>query len=376
MTNEKNIFPKRLRVGFFSYDFLLKDLLTIPKNDITQPMHPFNISAFLLEKYLQDKCTDQEKELVEKWYASIQGKTDYLNTLSENEQSRLQEETFAYIKKKIEAKKENTNILAPIFRWLPLAAAAMILCFGIYYFNRNENKIKVAVNTPVAPLQKTEDEIHFQNDEPRMVKHKLPDGSFVWMHADASITYPKTFKKENRMVTFTGEGFFDITPDKKRPFIIQSGEMKIKVLGTRFNVKAKDKDKILEVAVVSGSVSVTAPGNKTEQEVVLKPQQKAFFETASKRLTFIQIPNAAKKEIFEPVTVVFEETPLQSVIDQLEQRFETHIHLTNPEMYRCKITADFEQQSLPVILDMLCTSLEGSYTMSENTILIAGIPCK
>ncbi|MEO6685091.1 MAG: FecR family protein [Dyadobacter sp.] len=333
-------------------------------------------SAFLLEKYLNDQCTAQEKEQVEKWYESINGKTDYLDSLSESEQIGLQQETFAYIKMHIqEEKQHNVRAFSPSILWLSGIAATLLLGFGIYYLNLTSQKTDTIASKE---LSKTEisNTILFENNEPRMVKYKLPDGSSVWMHADASISYPKVFDKSNRMVTFTGEGFFDITPDKTRPFIIQSGEVKIKVLGTRFNVKAKDKEKIFEVSVVSGSVSVSAPGKEKEQEVLLKPQQKAFFETTSKRLTFIQIPVQAKKEIFEPVTIIFEETPLESVIKQLEQRFETHIHLTNPDMYRCKLTADFEQQSLPVILDMLCTSLEGSYTMSENTILIAGIPCK
>lgn len=332
-------------------------------------------SAFLLEKYLNDQCTDQEKELVEKWYASINGKTDYLDSLSENEQTRLQQETFDYIKNQIQKKEIKTKTISASFKWLSGIAASLVLGLGLYFLNqRNENLFQTA--TVDIERKSISDTIYFQNNEPRMVMHKLPDGSFVWMHADAAISYPKKFQKDKRTVTFSGEGFFDIAHDKTRPFLIHSGDVKIKVLGTRFNVKALEKQKMLEVSVVTGSVSVTAPGEKTTQEVILKPQQKAFFEPKSKRLTFFKIPNQAKKEIFEPVTIVFEETQLTSVIKQLEQRFDTHILLVNPDMNRCKLTADFEQQSLPVILEMLCTSLEASYSMSENTILIDGKACK
>ncbi|MBE9461244.1 FecR family protein [Dyadobacter subterraneus] len=332
-------------------------------------------SAFLLEKYLNDQCTAQEKEVVEKWYASINGKTDYLDSLSESEQIRLQKETFDYIKTQIEKKETRTKTFSPAFIWLSGIAASLLIGLGFYFLNqRSENISPIAASN----IQKEviSDTIYFQNNEPRMVMHKLPDGSSVWMHADAAISYPKKFQNDKRTVTFSGEGFFDIAHDKTRPFLIQSGEVKIKVLGTRFNVKAREKQKMLEVSVVSGSVSVTAPGEKNTQEVILKPQQKAFFEPKSKRLTFFEIPSQTKKEIFEPVTIVFEETRLTSVIQQLEQRFETHILLVNPAMYNCKLTADFEQQSLPVILEMLCTSLEASYSMSENTILIDGNACK
>lgn len=332
-------------------------------------------SAFLLEKYLNDQCTAQEKELVEKWYASINGKTDYLDTLSDAEQLHLQEETFAYIKTQIDKKETKTRPISPTFIWLSGVAASLLIGLGFYFLNQRQESLSqiAAIDTK---HESVSDTIYFENNEPRMVMHKLPDGSFVWMHADAAISYPRKFQKDKRTVTFSGEGFFDIAHDKTRPFLIQSGEVKIKVLGTRFNVKTLEKQKMLEVSVVSGSVSVTAPGEKSTQEVILKPQQKAFFEPKSKRLTFFEISNQTKKEIFEPVTIVFEETQLPSVIQQLEQRFDTHILLVNPDMNRCKLTADFEQQSLPVILEMLCTSLEASYTMSENTILIDGKACK
>jgi transmembrane sensor len=332
-------------------------------------------SAFLLKKYLHDQCTDPEKELVENWYASLHNKTDYLDSLSESEQNRLQEETYDYIKTQVYAKERRTLPFSPAFAWLTGIAAALIMGFGVYFlYQPSQDWFQTA--GPESAKITLPDTIRFENEEARMVMHKLPDGSSVWMHANAVITYPRIFEKNKRKVTFTGEGFFDITPDKKRPFLIQSGEMKIQVLGTRFNVKAAQKQKILEVSVVSGSVSVTAPGMQSTQQIILKPQQKAFFETKSKRLTFVEIPVEHKKEIFEPVTIVFEETPLRSVITQLEQRFETHIHLVNPDMYNCKLTADFEQQSMPVILEMLCTSLEASYTMSGNTILIEGTACK
>lgn len=338
-------------------------------------MHP-EITAYLLEKYLNEKCTVQEKELVENWYASMSGRSDYLGSLSESEQFLLQQETYEYIENQISVKIKPRHFRLTTFHWLAGAAASLIIGFGIYFFFKpsGNSSRRVAVQTEAKPVS---DFISFQNDMAKMVMHQLPDGSSVWMHAGAEISYPKVFAPGSREVTFTGEGFFDVSHDKNRPFMIRSGEMQIKVLGTRFNVKAREKQKVLEVAVVSGSVSVSAAGKGNDLKgIILKPKQKAFFETGSKRLTFIKMPVQVRKEIFEPVTILFEETPLSSVVRQLEQKFETHIHLINPDMNSCKLTADFEQQSLPSILELLCASLDASYTMSENTILIEGAACK
>ena len=138
------------------------------------------------------------------------------------------------------------------------------------------------------------------------------------MHANASIDYPKEFDKNKREVTFRGEGFFNVKRDETSPFSIQSGEMTVRVLDTSFNVKAPEKQKIFKISVVTGSVGVTTTGQKdAPQQVVLKPKEQAFFEAEAKRLTLNEMPVQTKKEIYEPVTIVFEGTPLHEVAEML-----------------------------------------------------------
>lgn len=331
------------------------------------------VSPLLLEKYINNTCTEQEKQLVEAWYASLQGNNNYLESLPEEKQVFLQKETYQYIENKIRPSK-NSGTGKNIFIWFAGIAASLLVLAGFYFKYKNDNLAAIASIKKVE--QSVSDQVYFKNNEPRIVLHNLPDGTTVWMHSDASITYPKVFTGAQRNVTFKGEGFFDVAHDKKHPFILQSGELNIQVLGTRFNVKATSRQRIFEVAVVSGSVSVSARNQESvSQQVVLKPQQQAFFETISKKLTLSQIPVQLKKEIYEPVTISFEGTELKNVIEQLDKRFDTQIHLVNVGMSACRLTADFEQQPLPVILDMLCTSLDATYTMSEKVILIDGATC-
>ncbi|WP_221390933.1 FecR family protein [Dyadobacter sp. NIV53] len=312
---------------------------------------------------------------MEAWYASLRGNTDYLNTLAEPEQIRLQKETFQQIQDRVLIRKERPAVNLN-FRWLAGIAASFILAAGIYFaywYAQNPVEISTKITSP----KKSAGFIHFVNNESRIVLHTLPDGSQVWMHANAAINYPGKFDTDKRAVTFRGEGFFNVKPDKTRPFTIQSGDMTVKVLGTSFNVKAPEKQKIFEISVVTGSVEVTTPGQKdVSQLVILKPKEQAFFETEAKRLTLNQMPVQTKKEIYEPLTIVFEGTPLHQVAEMLNSRFDSHIRLINPDMSACRLTADFEQQSLPAILEMLCTSLDATYTMSGKTILLNGPSCE
>lgn len=207
--------------------------------------------------------------------------------------------------------------------------------------------------------------------------YTLPDGSSVWMQSGASITYPKKFASDKRLVSFSGEGFFSVKKDKTCPFFIQSGEMSIKVLGTSFNVKALINHNMFQVAVVTGKVQVNAPDREQrEQQVILKPRQQAVFEIDSKRLISSTISSQTRKEIYEPITIVFDNTPLDQVIEKLQKRFNIKIRLSNPKIASCRLSADFEQQSLPLIMEMLCTALDANYTLSGKVILIDGLPCE
>ncbi|MCF2497976.1 FecR family protein [Dyadobacter chenhuakuii] len=335
---------------------------------------PF-ISPVLLEKYLLDQCNDQEKEEVEAWYAAIKGDADHLEKLSETEKSSIRESTFESIKGELNILDESPARPFP-WRWISGIAASVAIAAGLYFNYPIRKEQPVSIIEEIQQKKKS-DIVQFVNTESRIVTHMLPDSSSIIMHPEASVTYPARFDPDRRIVTFSGEGFFDITKDKTRPFLIQSGEMVIKVLGTSFNVKAASAQKVFQVDVMTGSVEVTAPGTETKpQQLVLKPKQQAIFEIESKRLTARQITIQPRKEIYEPVTVVFEEAPLNKVIEQLEKRFNVNIRLSNPATATCSVTANFESQPFTVILEMLCTTLEANYTISGNTILLNGTPCE
>ncbi|WP_338869976.1 FecR family protein [Spirosoma sp. SC4-14] len=341
-------------------------------------MPPSPISPILLDKYLRNQCTDQEKELVEAWYASLNGTPDYLDSLPDEEQQRLQNETFSAIQHQIDLPEQPVvNFFSPgRLAWLAASIALLLGLYGIYRYAGNRHPVTTVAHTEKRMHSNDVAAIRFVNQEPRLIMHRLPDNSTVWMHSGASITYPKSFAATSRQVTFSGEGFFDIQKDKTRPFLIRSGEMQIKVLGTSFNVKAPASHRIFQISVVTGRVQVTAPDkNKTEQQIILHPQQQAIFETDSRRLVASAIPLQNRHEIYEPVSIQFDNTPINEVVKQLEKRFSVQIRLQNPKMSSCLVNADFEHQPLPSIMEMLCTALDATYSLSGNVITLDGLPC-
>lgn len=153
--------------------------------------------------------------------------------------------------------------------------------------------------------------------------------------------------------------------------------MTVRVLGTSFNVKAAARGKRFEISVVTGSVQVSAPDHQSNpQQVTLKPNQQAIFETGPKKLMAQNIPLQKKREIYQPVSITFNNTPIISVINLLEKKFDISIKLSDPKIAQCRLNADFDQQPLAEILEMLCRSLEATYTIDGNLIVIEGTPCE
>ena len=96
------------------------------------------------------------------------------------------------------------------------------------------------------------------------------DGTKVWVNAGSRIIYPVNFDKNRREIFAEGEIYLDVVPDSKRPFIVKTRQMDIKVLGTRFNVSAYEDEAELQVVLVSGKVEVKMQG---EKENILTPSQ-------------------------------------------------------------------------------------------------------
>jgi transmembrane sensor len=346
-----------------------------------------SMSPELLDKYLTGQCTSDETLKVEAWYAAQRGHKDVLSSISDLDKQLLEEETLKKIRSTIgvpfESQEEPPKKLSfwrnRVFQ-MGMAASFLLICWGSWAYFKAETPTKTedALFGIIEPI-KEDAVVRFVNKQAKLITHRLPDGTEVCLHPNAELTYPKTFEGRTRQVTFIGEGFFDVAHDSLHPFLIQSDKMQIRVLGTKFNVKALPKQAIFQVSVVSGSVAVrsmTEKGKTNPETIILKPQQKALFEVATNHLTALATIAEARKEIFEPISINFNDTPISEVIRQLERQFNIQIQLSDKALSKCLLTADFNKQSLPVILEILCTSLDVSYTLSGDTLILKGAGCE
>lgn len=347
-------------------------------------MNRSSISPDLLQKYLTGRATDTERRTVETWYGSLRGQSDYLLSLSETERQKLQAETYHAIQSRLQdfgldtLKSLPTKRTQPWFHqsWTVVSGLAAAIFFIVWISVKLiDTALPPSHQLAVTPLPVL---VRFVNQQPRIVQQRLPDGTLVWLHPQAELQYPKQFASRRRDVQFAGEAFFEVAKDAKRPFRIQSGNLQIQVVGTSFNVKATPRQALFEVAVVTGKVLVRSLKKSSPlpaEPVMLLPKQEVLYNVITAQLSRHQRPAQRRHELYEPISISFADTPLPTALRQLESRFNVRIRVGNPALTNCHLTADFSDQSLPVILQLLCASLDATYTMAGETIMLNGEGC-
>ena len=182
----------------------------------------------------------------------------------------------------------------------------------------------------------------------------LPDGTFVSLNTNTRITYPKKFVGNLREVSIEGEAFFEVKPDKNKPFVIHAGKAQIKVLGTSFCVNAYPEAKQVEVIVQTGKVQVLNKAAEPAQtnELILVPGDKGTLVYASNSLqkTSNQDVNFIA---WKTRNLIFKATSLNEVIRNLEKVYNVKISLADPRLNDLLLTAQFNDYPLDFILKVI-----------------------
>jgi transmembrane sensor len=153
------------------------------------------------------------------------------------------------------------NSLRRIATSLAKTAAVFLIVVGAFWLWNTSRS--------AGPLQKNT--VSTRNGSKSKVD--MPDGTQIWLNVGSRIEYDENYGNKNREITLTGEAYFDVSHDEKKPFIIHTEKMNVKVLGTVFNIKAYPGDKMTEAELIRGRIEVTFPGRPREK-LILKPSDK------------------------------------------------------------------------------------------------------
>ena len=201
----------------------------------------------------------------------------------------------------------------------------------------------------------------------------LPDGSNVWLNAGTTMKYPVSFMKGKREVMLDGEAYFEVSKDKKHPFIVQTETIDVQVLGTHFNVDAYRDNPDVRTTLLTGSVAVSNKSNSIR--MVLKPNEIAIYNKVGQKLTRKILENAKDEISWRHGEFIFDDLPLQDIARELSNSFGTSIRISDTALQNYRITARFRNgEDLETILSVLHNAGYFNYSQDNEQIIITAKP--
>lgn len=215
----------------------------------------------------------------------------------------------------------------------------------------------------------------------------LPDGSVVWLNSGSRISYPANFTDSLREVELEGEAYFDVAKDAKRPFVVLTRDINIKVLGTVFNVKCYPEDNRTEATLVRGLVQISKTGGGDQEAFLLHPHEKVVVNRGLERIssnTGIAVPNnMVIRQLKESVKdtsmteiawvynkLVFDGEDFREMAAEIERWYNVKIVINDSTVAGYRFHAKFENESISEVLSALRLSLPFTFKINNNEVNI------
>ncbi len=261
------------------------------------------------------------------------------------------------------------------------AVALLLLATGvsIWWFSNKVSIIDPSVADEEGAVVK---EINNGNQPKTIV---LADGSSIILKPQSSLEFPVTFDANYREVKLSGEAFFEVAKDIKRPFFVHADKLITKVLGTSFTIRAFENEANILVQVKTGKVSVFTEsdvkanqrkGNVQLEGVLLIPNQQVAFDRAEARMIKSLVENPT---LLAPATdnrnFIFHDTPIKEVFESIESAYGVDIVFDEELMSDCSLNASLEDMPLYDKLRLICKGINAQYEILDSHIIVSGKGC-
>lgn len=288
----------------------------------------------ILEKHFQQRTTPEEEKLIGRFKKEYPQEFIVLKNLWHSN-AKIEIKNFDAVKAwaKVKRSTEERKTL-PLYKTKSIAAIALIFIVGsmLAYF--------ISVKISVKPVM-----VEVNNQAMQTDTIILADGTTVWLNRNSKLFYPEKFNRKTREVKLEGEAFFEVAKNPDKPFKVETNYSTATVLGTSFNIQADSLQ--TEVCVATGKINVRSA--YTNGDVILFPDDKAIATRVNLVKSQITNPNylSWKTGVF-----LFEDTPLPTVVDDLNRYYPKQILLKNekPELL---FSAKFDKAKQEDIIEIL-----------------------
>ncbi|WP_281225908.1 FecR family protein [Flavobacterium aquiphilum] len=279
---------------------------------------------YLIDKSLQKNTSEAEENLLNDFVSN-----EYKNANWDEIAMGSSDEASINIFENIQFRIEKKKTFNPFLKYMAAASILFLIGLGVLF--------KPSISTAKQLTFKT-------LDTPKSIQ--LSDGSKIYLAANSLFKYPEKFDADERKVSLLkGNAFFEVAKDRKHPFIIQSGDLKTRVVGTSFHIQlSKSK---CEVIVVTGKVNVSAKG----QNVDLVPNEEALF--TENKLTK-QMAEKAYQVNWYNTDITLNQTTLKQVITILQYKYGVSFEYKNDKVLDMRLTVFIKKEaSLESVLEQI-----------------------
>jgi transmembrane sensor len=311
----------------------------------------------LLLKYIEGDCTGLEKVDIITWLDSDQeNMREYIALRKMYDITIWQTPPVFQFDQKTK-RKSLLRLLNPVYKEVIKIAAIFVVAFfgSRFLFPGMMTENPVVMQTLNVPAG-------------QRAEITLEDGTKVWLNAKSILTFPNLFIGDVREVRLDGEGFFEVTSSKSKPFVVKTEKYDIKVWGTKFNLMAYSGQGIFETSLLEGSVEVLNSGSN--KGILIRPDERAYLDEdhlVVAPITFLS------HLLWKEGIISFEDESFPELVKRLELCFDLKIEVKNARILGYRCTGKFRTiDGLEHILKVLQLSNKFRYTINDksNTIII------
>lgn len=313
----------------------------------------------LIAKFLAGEANDTESEAVNDWILDSDKNESSFFEAQKVWEKTSKTKNFRSVNtdtawQKLHGQEAKIIALKPKFQFMRVAAAvALLFLVGLtWYFWGNQEAQQLTFST----AEKADSLL-------------LADGSQVFANRQSKITYPKEFSGEKRAVKLEGEAFFQVKSDKEKPFIVQTKNIEIQVVGTAFNVRNDEISGETEIVVQEGKVLVRSVADS----VFLTAGQQAIIH----KNTILKRESIGDKNFlaYKTKRLIFEQTTLNEAVEKINHLYLSNLTLKNKALGNCLLTVSFENAKVEEIVEIIAQTLNLTVSQEDKQIFLDGKAC-
>lgn len=321
-----------------------------------------------LKRYFLGQLTPQEEAQVQAWLVEHsedpQVQDALLAIMSDMETEDMTVSSPAYVKVSrrlgLDRKSRFERTVRTIGRWaMGIAACVMLPLLGAFVYDRLSVPEQADWLELKVPYGQTDELV-------------LADGTRLHLNAGTRVTYPSAFLGSERRVFIEGEVFAEVAKNPEQPFIIASGDVDVKVLGTTFNFKAYDNTECVELILLEGAVQVDIDASTRTKQIQLHPGEMVQYDRKSGEIEMKDFQPHLYKGFHDDGSIHFFNLRLSDIASDLERLFGVKVVLLDEKLADTRYFAWFSNnETLDQILDGINVDGRMKFRKKDNVIYIS-----